>query len=405
MKFLTLRVVRVAMASLSPFIIQPCAMATTITAASVERVDVAAAIATATHGDVVRIPAGTATWTSSIIINQKAITIIGAGVNNTIITNTQTLPNTGEGVVFDVLCTNIGITRISGIQFNGNQTSNILFIRGDLWSSFRIDNCKFINVRYRAIAVSALLSGLIDSCTFVDCFKTVDVAGGNHETLSWQLPLTLGTIQSIVMEDCIFLYENWYPTATAATTSRGQGARSVIRHCTWTNHLNIGFFPIIDAHGNQLPVAGQTTAEPPGGTGGHRGNRQFEMYDNVFTTDTFPGKSFRLTDLRGGLCVIYNNTWVGTGMDPAFRVREEDGPSAFNYKTTYPGSDPLQLYFSNNTSRGVAISTVDFAYPEDPVFIIVGTNLFWSQMPSYTPLEYPHPFRRPSAPTNLHVLP
>src|SRR6266513_4088097 len=58
--------------------------ATTINANSAAQSDVAAAIASATNGDVVSIPGGTVTWTRTLRV-RKGITIQGAGVGVTII--------------------------------------------------------------------------------------------------------------------------------------------------------------------------------------------------------------------------------------------------------------------------------------------------------------------------------
>src|SRR5437763_11310189 len=56
----------------------------TITAASPSLSNVATAVSSARDGDTVVIPAGTATWTSGLSI-QKAITLQGNGIGNTII--------------------------------------------------------------------------------------------------------------------------------------------------------------------------------------------------------------------------------------------------------------------------------------------------------------------------------
>jgi hypothetical protein len=374
------------------------AAAATLTAKSLNVDDVAAAISAAQPGDTVALPRGGAAWTRGILVN-KPITISGAGPGLTVITNLQTKSNMAEGVVFDVRASKTGITRITGIEFNGARASGILYISGDLWAPVRVDHCRFVDVKYRAAAFSSLLSGLVDNCEFVDCGKTVDVYGGQHSNLSWAEPLTLGTTNTVVVEDCLFRYESWYPSSTAATSSRGLGSRSVIRFCEWKNNLNIGFFPIIDAHGNQLPVQDNV--------GNHRGNRQFEMYGNKFQTATFKGKGYRLTDLRGGTSIIFSNTFTGTGMQTVFRMREEDGPSAYGYRSAFPGNDSHMVYAWDNRSNGTLIQTADFAYPEDPEFIRPGVNLFWQEMPGYKPLQYPHPMRReataPEAPASLRL--
>ena len=70
--------------------------ASIIHAASCSQADVQAAIDTASDGDFVLIPAGYCAWTTpasntpSVIINQKGITLLGAGIDQTVITDGTT---------------------------------------------------------------------------------------------------------------------------------------------------------------------------------------------------------------------------------------------------------------------------------------------------------------------------
>jgi hypothetical protein len=231
------------------------------------------------------------------------------------------------------------------------------------------------------------------------------MAGDDYD-VSWADALTLGTINSVVVEDCTISYTNWYNGVNGATFDTDRGGRRTIRYCTWSNALNISFSPIIDVHGNQVEVADQVATEPPGGTGVgptayNRGTRQFECYNNTFTTETFSGKSYRLTDLRGGTCLFWGNTYTGSGMATKFRVREEDGPGRFDWLSAYPGYDFHNLWFWDNTVNDAAITEVDFAYAEDGDFIVADTNLFWEAKAGYNPLTYPHPFRDPLPPSEL----
>jgi hypothetical protein len=57
----------------------------TITAASPSYADVSAAVSSASPGDTVIVPVGTATWSSNLIIT-KGIKLIGAGIGQTVIT-------------------------------------------------------------------------------------------------------------------------------------------------------------------------------------------------------------------------------------------------------------------------------------------------------------------------------
>jgi hypothetical protein len=375
------------------------APAKTVRALSPSASNVADAIRSAKPGDTVSIPEGTAQWNQTITVD-KPLTIRGAGVGNTIIINLQNGANVADGAALHLLTTSAGMIRVTGITFKGNRRAGAIYVRGDKWSSFRIDDCRFEETLGRAVAISSLLEGLIDNCVFVDCQKTVDVYGGPHANDSWNEPLTLGTTRAVVVEDCEFLYRKWYPSDTAATSSRGLGARSVIRYCTWRNSYPAGFYPIIDVHGNQLPVKDNV--------GNHRGSRQFEMYENTFITDTFVGKNHRLTDIRGGTCLIFNNKFIGVGFRTSFRMREEDGPSGYNYRSEYPGHDPHMLHIWDNYVNGRLVRDADFLYPTDPIFIVENRNLFWKAAPNYKPLAYPHPFRSesvepPSKPTGLTI--
>ena len=63
------------------------ASAATIQASSCSRDAVQSAINSARDGDIVVIPAGNCTWNSTVSISDKSITLQGAGVDRTVITD------------------------------------------------------------------------------------------------------------------------------------------------------------------------------------------------------------------------------------------------------------------------------------------------------------------------------
>jgi hypothetical protein len=378
-------------------------------AKSVSQADVVAAIALADDGDTVQIPAGSANWTSTVVVSD-AITIQGAGIGKTIITNTQSNGGASVGDGYLTMGVNVGRpgrVRITGIEFRGNRTSNGITFYGNDYAEFQVDNCKFFEFRGRAVRTEGLLSGLVHSCLFLDNFKMIDTYATSALNTSWQTALTLGTTRCTVIEDNTFTYSSagWYPVTAAASSSHGLGGRATYRYNTWANN-NEGhpFYPIIDAHGNQNPVTGSNpTVEIPGGTGGHRATRQLELYNNTFTSNT--SSSIRLTDLRGGTILIYNNSYNGAQMASQFYMREEDGPEDSNYLTKYPGYDQHRIWIYNNLRNGSPIRSAQFAYAADPTFIVTNTNLFFRAPQSgdlihpYTALPYPHPWRSGSSNT------
>lgn len=401
-----LKIVFVLLILLSSF--KPKMSATILSAASVMASDVQKAIDASFDGDVVIIPAGNAIWTNIVNINYKAISVIGAGIGVTVITNIQPCNlNDGNGGTFRILCTTNGMTRISNLEINGNQTANGITVHGQLWSSYRIDNCKFKYIYGQAIVNNGLLCGLIDNCIFEDNYKSFDnygsstaVQGINQMNYSWTNNLTLGTTNCVVIEDCTVLYKKWYQTnttggfKTAATSSSGLGGRTVIRYCKWTNSFDKGlsFFPIVDAHGNQHRVD-TNIIYVVNGTNDHRGTRQYEFYNNLFVSYNPITKSTRLTHIRGGTCLLYNNYYIGQDFQKAIYCQEEDAPYYFNYRDTYPGNDQHWLYIKNNTVNGIQITNLAFANTNDSNFIITGTNVFYELPENYKSLEYPHPVR------------
>lgn len=363
-------------------------------AASPSLADVKTAVAASSDGDVVTIPAGTAEWDGGIGITNKGLWILGAGQTLTLITNV----NTNTQTFFLLNNSSNYVSRIGHMTLSGGKKAKWgIEIDGKMTTAYRLDHLTLTEFVTRAVYSEGWMAGLIDHCTFADCFKTADVYGNGtfnkHDTASWGSALTLGTTNQVVVEDCIFQYENWYPSATAGCSSSGLGGRRTIRFCAFTNNNSgLSFFPVFDAHGNQAIVSGQVQTEPPGGTGTHRGTRQFVCYSNVFHTATTT-ELLEPFGLRGGTCLIWGNKYTG-GSDWGDYVgmREEDGPESSNFLTNYPGYDPHHVYVWNNTVNGSAgLTTADFTYTNDPTFIVEGTNLFWSAYPALSTLTYPHP--------------
>src|SRR5438309_571942 len=72
----------------------------------------------ASSGDTVTIPAGSFTWTTGVTVSGKSITVTGAGVDVTTITNN--LPGGGRAMFFDI--SGGRFITLSGITFNQTTT-------------------------------------------------------------------------------------------------------------------------------------------------------------------------------------------------------------------------------------------------------------------------------------------
>ena len=192
-----------------------------IHAASCSQTDVQAAIDTASDGDFVLIPAGHCTWTTpasnepSVTINQKGITLLGAGIDQTVITDGTTTewnetPLRVDGVEGKPF-------RITGFTFVGNGQNDsfpVIQVNGEC-TDWRIDHIKFNDAK-RAVSTSGYTYGVIDHCTFSNQtydfpYQAIAVSADDN---SWQRPLALGTANAVYI-DLHVLVENNMPIEKA----------------------------------------------------------------------------------------------------------------------------------------------------------------------------------------------
>src|SRR5205807_4668340 len=110
----------------------------TVQAASCQEAHVSAAVSSARDGDTVVIPAGNCTWNTTLVISNLSISLIGAGVGQTVITSGT---GTSTGLLIDVTTkaaggSPAGFFRISGfslttgIQCGGADQTAIVRIKG-----------------------------------------------------------------------------------------------------------------------------------------------------------------------------------------------------------------------------------------------------------------------------------
>ena len=232
------------------------------------------AIDAAKDGDVVRLPAGTAVWkrgwNSGHWAKMKAITIQGAGIDETIIrTDTTTAPGDKAFVINGVEGKPF---RITGITFDGTGFANAgtwageVVINGNC-KNFRVDHCKFLNMDHM-ITITGDTYGLVDHCKFYALKKnrlaqTIYCQGPGK--VAFTRPLTLGTAQAVYFEDndVRFSPEVVNTDGNNPWIVPYSGARVVIRHNTIVN--------------SQLEIY---RVRP-----GALGCQSAEIYDNTFSAE------------------------------------------------------------------------------------------------------------------------
>jgi hypothetical protein len=283
-------------------VVSGLAQAASITAFSPSLADVKTAVSSAVDGDTVVVPAGTASWTSTLVVS-KAITLIGAtttdsvagtAVDNTIIQDDVVRDGSGNAIIISIGAN----ARLSGFTFirnaanpHGQGQNGGISVSGTI-TGFRIDHCNFNNInQLQFIICRGWTYGVIDHnlMTFNSNAQSVLIYhqnfnnGGAYGDGSWAAPTSFGSEKFVFIEDNYL--NNTTTTQTIGDTDCFYGGRYVFRH----NHC---YNVTPNSHGTE---------------GRFRGSRAIEVYNNDFQY-TFTAS---MGQLRGGTAVWHDNTWSG----------------------------------------------------------------------------------------------
>jgi len=301
----------------------------TINAKSVSLGDVGSAVGSARDGDTVLIPAGTASWNSTLTI-ARGITLQGAGNDKTVILDdvprqVRTLqqspkgPRSGfpgqsiTGQVRPQAGTTRGLMmvdlkpgqffRLTGLTFRyGSVTtkaqSPLIHIEGTC-PAVRVDHCHFDQLYGAGILFYGWIYGVVDHCRWdaraqIGSIPSIVVNNGatwggganNYGDGSWAAPTAFGTDKFLFIEDNVF--HNLGTVQTAGGIDCQDGGRYVSRHNQFFNCT------MITGHGTESG-------------GRHRGQRAIEFYDNKETVTV--GQSIGIT--RSGVTIYHSNSWTG----------------------------------------------------------------------------------------------
>jgi len=271
----------------------------TITAVDTSWAAVSNAVRVAVSGDTVVVPAGSSSWITKIIITGKKLTVLGAGIGQTIITDT------GDGA-FQVFCSLANQVRISGFEFRAganHHSSGLLDIDGPSnlagdQVGYRVDRCKLVIASgdTRGI-VTVNAYGLIDlnyfdvsyvgqSIQSIAPFGSIDGSDGGFTP--WRRPLRLGSTNCTFIENNTFAYTVGIANVEDCIDGYG-GARLTIRSNYFLNS-HPGF------HGTD--------------SGNRRSAHSFEVYSNNYVNNS--AFTYRTLTVRGGTGVVFRNSYGGT---------------------------------------------------------------------------------------------
>lgn len=274
------------------------AKAATITAASVSRNDVNTALQSASAGDTVVIPAGTATWTSGISWTAPAdVTLMGAGDLSTQGGGDATVIVDGynsSSPLFSIVANVTGVLRIAGLTVRGHATysplkeNGIVVISG---GTLRMDHCHFDVTQGNMKAVWFYVDGVLDHCIInplnVGFYISGAETGASAGNVVWSEPTGFGTSNFFYMEDNLFIGSLGGPFAVGDGWT---GSRVVLRF-------------------NTIQGGAGFEGHATGHSGDDRGVRATESYGNLFTV--LPGQAnapFDMANVPSGPSLIWGNT-------------------------------------------------------------------------------------------------
>ena len=384
--------------------------AATINASNCSQSAVQNAIDSARNGDTVVVPSGTCTWSRSVSITDKSVTVRGSGSGSG-----GTRINHGGGdypLVSINGASDKGKVEVSDFWFFGSSSSwngTALQLSGpNGWKNVRIHHNKFEDNYPWTMSVSVSTYGLIDNNVFAGQAFGIKTYGRGKT--DWSSQLTLGTDDFFFIESNTFDMDDWYGATGTPAVDMFSGGRVVFRHNTGRNY----YFGTHDRARSGLVSA-----------------NAYEIYNNTSRADS---NKWKAADITAGTGVIWGNEFTG---DWSF------GVGAMDYKTADPrgipkcnGNDPADqnapgqsgwrcqyqigsqgeganatgypLYVWNNRTNG-AVKGMECTAGCEHVragrdFINNGTT----PKPGYKAFVYPHPLAgegasKPRSPANVRV--
>jgi hypothetical protein len=412
----------------------------TIVASGCSAALVQSAINSAQNGDIVKVPAGSASW-SSMVTTGKSITLQGAGIGLTNITNNLDVKTS----CISVSAPAGGLIVVSGFTFSTTPSAQggIISISSPGSGQFRLTNCR-INiapssptVSYRGIAIQGAVYGVIDHCYFYNpsnAGQGISFLRDGNYTLThcppWFTPQVYGGINVACVEDCTFDFPGG-PGDGAFDAY--DGSIFVFRYNTVKN-TNIGWHGadsavhaprLWEVYNNTITNTGAhiyTVIRARGGTGVVWNNTVTGLYDNFFILSEYRADpTFTTNNIDGPAGSVIDGNFNQAGYPSYYPLLDQIGRGSFPAGTPFPSKcTPAQyealepMYQWGNNVNGNTAPTASPGLPDQSGnYIRQGYDYYDNTpKPGYVPLVYPHPLvsgvttgQPPAPPRNLHLVP
>lgn len=408
-------------------------IAATITASSCSYDYVKAAYDSASEGDTIMIPAGSATWSSTLTIT-KSITLVGSTSGCPESCNgATTITGSGSNRLIYVNVSGDKTIDIGGLTLDGNSYGGAIIHVNNTSSSTPLRNFilrynELKNSGSQAMSTGGLVFGLIHNNKFSGNYFDFRLSGDALN--SWTL---YPGIDNVGTNNYTYIEDNISNGNTHYLISSGSGARWVYRHNTVTGSDSM--IALWDMHGDT----------------NNWGIVAAEIYENTVDTQLYE-HLLTAFDYRGGTGVLYNNTITTSGHDIYMKIREEQGTKAnpcgraskinsecninngYVWNNLGDGSvikisvsdcngqiaedtdwwddgdtargleSPLNFFYDVAANRPGTCKVNDVYWETDNKKLYRCTNANeWTFI--YAPYTYPHPLILPSRPSGLKIVP
>jgi hypothetical protein len=313
-------------------------------ALSCSQTDVQSAVNNASRGNIVVVPAGNCTWTSTLTIT-KGITLRGAGISQTKIT--------GQIILVTIFPDNPALSnhetfKVEGFTFNGNNSTSaqmswqgLITVSGGTTTDY-INLIIISNKLQNTFGTGVYLGGTIYGVVASNQFDLIEmpIRSFGRDEQSWAAfysTLAYGGSDNIYFENNTIGFSSPY-SGSPGWLESGQGGRIVVRYNLW-NDANTTGSEYWDIHGLQTPNS-------TGGNCQQYSTMIAEYYGNLRVNTQ---SAYRAMYLRGGWLMQFNNVITGLG-SPSHTFGEYscDECAAFG---VYP-QHISNTYFWNNLDDG-----------------------------------------------------
>ncbi|MFO0670530.1 MAG: right-handed parallel beta-helix repeat-containing protein [Polyangiaceae bacterium] len=258
----------------------------TFNASSCNADAVDAAMAQASDGDRVLVPAGTCTWSRAVVVT-KSLYLTGAGAaagGTKIVYGGSDTCSSSRRRRQDRTGRHLGVS-LQRRRLELLERDRAPVRRPEGWKNFRVHHNVFENNTQWSIKGTSSVAGLIDHNTFRGTADGIMLYGDG--AADWAATLTLGTSDFFFVEDNVFEFNDDYGSTKHPVMDMDDGGRQVFRH----NVIKNGLWETHDKARSGLVSA-----------------NAYEIYSNQWTVSSNQWKSI---DISAGTGVVWGNTFAG----------------------------------------------------------------------------------------------